>query len=126
VKQGQPVTSGVYELLSTGQVLPSHRDHPSNRQLFQSSGCSRLKQQSNPQEGLLEYTFTTAGLQLQSSQFAVHGRCAGLKRVLGSAGAKGVSWRCGDSNAMLFCAQQSLGPSIEQVWLCVACFLGRC
>jgi hypothetical protein len=77
VEQGQPVTSGVYELLSTGQVLPSHSDHPSNRQLCQSSGCSMLKQQGSTQDELLGYTFTTSGLQLQSSHFAVHGRCVG-------------------------------------------------
>lgn len=75
VRRGQHITSGVYELLSTGQVPPSHQDHPSNRQVCQSSGCSRLQQQGSTAQELLGYTFTTAGLQLQSSQFAANGRC---------------------------------------------------
>lgn len=78
--EGKPLTSGVYQLMSSGRVRPSHRDHPARRQLCQDAGCSRWSgQQSGQQQplDLMDYTFTSSGLQLESAQFMAHSRCVG-------------------------------------------------
>lgn len=75
VPAGSSILSGVYELMSQGQVTPYHRDHPSRRRL--QGKCMDAPQDEAGQgqdEQLLQYTFHSSGLQLESSQFSAYGR----------------------------------------------------
>jgi hypothetical protein len=92
------VTSGVYTLLSTGELRPDHQDHPYKRQ--PGGSVSEALQR----EELRELQLGTAGLALQSAHMMAHGRWAGGAwpgcRWRGAAGApraRGRCWRGGRS-----------------------------
>jgi hypothetical protein len=69
VPAGSHATSGVYRLLSTGQLEPFHPDHPYRRQ-----PCSTVSD-TLAREEMRAMTLDTAGLRLSSMYCGAHGRC---------------------------------------------------
>lgn len=77
VPAGSHATSGVYRLLSTGQLEPFHADHPYRRQ-----PCSTVSD-TLAREEMRGMTLDTAGLKLSSMYCEAHGRWAWLGVVCG-------------------------------------------